>query len=94
MVEVAPVVELLTTVSLPVRLPAVVGLKVTGIASVCPGASVLGKAVAAIEKPVPVTASELMETDEPPEEVSVKVSALEDPSVTLPKAREVALRVT
>ena len=83
-VEVVPVAELLTMVSLPVRLPAVVGLKVIGIASVCPDVSVFGKAVAAIENPVPVTAMELIVREPVPDEVRVSDRALDVPSVTLP----------
>jgi hypothetical protein len=70
-VEVTPVVELLTTVSLPLIAPAVLGAKVIGMASVCPGVRVLGRVVAAIENPVPLTESELIVTDAVPEEVNV-----------------------
>jgi hypothetical protein len=90
--EVAPVVELLTMVNLPVRLPTVVGLKVTGMAKVCPGARTLGRVIAAMENPAPVAVSELIVREAPPEDVRVKVKGFEEPSVTLPKAREVLLR--
>lgn len=83
-VEVAPVAELLTTVSLPVTAPAVVGAKVTGTASVCPAVSVLGSAVEAMENPVPLTDRELIVTEAAPEEVSVTDCDLVVPSVTLP----------
>jgi hypothetical protein len=91
--EVAPVVELLTTVNLPVRPPTVVGLKVTGTTKVCPAVRVLGRVVATIENPVPATVRELMVRGAVPEEVIVSESAFEVPSVTLPKLSVLALRV-
>ena len=83
-VEVAPVFELLTTVSLPLTAPAVLGANVIGMASVCPGVRVLGRVVATMENPVPVSARELMVTAAVPEEVRVIDRALEVPSVMLP----------
>jgi len=92
-VEVAPLVELLTMVSLPVTEPAAVGAKAIGIASVWPGLSVLGSVVEAIENPVPLKVRELMVTAVVPDELRVTDNDLDIPSVTLPKLSEVALNV-
>ena len=48
----------------------------------------------AIEKPVPVTDAELIVTEEVPVELSVRDRVFDDPSVTLPKGRVVALKVS
>jgi hypothetical protein len=90
-VKVVPVEELLPIVNLPATAPAVLGANVTGIANVCPGLKVLGKVPAAMVNPVPLTAAELIVTAEVPDEVNVSDSALDDPSVTLPKASVLAL---
>jgi hypothetical protein len=93
-VEVAPVVALLLMVILPVAAPAVVGANVTGRDRDCPAERVIGRLVAPSENPVPVIAAELTVTEPVPEEVSVTDSDLLVASVTLPKARVVALNVS
>ena len=70
------------------------GAKVIGIASVCPGAKVLGRPVVPRENPVPLIAAALIVTAEVPEDVSVSERALVLPSVTLPKLRLVVLSVS
>src|SRR6202020_1833443 len=70
-VKVGLVVEVLTTVSLPVNAPAVVGAKVTGTTTVWPGVRIMGRVVATIEYPVPETASEVIDTLAVPIEVKV-----------------------
>ena len=92
-VAVEPVVEVLPMVKAPVTVPAVVGAKVTGTTRVWPTARVLGKVVAAIENPDPVTASDLIVTAAVPDEVRVTESDLDVPSVMLPNGRLVALRI-
>jgi hypothetical protein len=93
-VEVVPEAALLVIVILPVTAPAVLGANVTGIDRVCPGANVLGKPVVPRVNPVPVIVAELTVTAAVPEEVSVTASAFDVASVTLPKARVVALSVS
>jgi len=88
---VAPVVELLLMVNVPVTAPAVVGAKLTDRVSDCPGARVAGSPVVGREKPVPVMEAELTVTAEVPVELNVSVSDFEDPSATLPKGRVFAL---
>ena len=82
--ELAPVVELLLIVNLPVTAPAVWGAKVTWTVSDWPIARVRGRPLATIENPVPVTERELIVTAAVPDDVKVNDKALEVPSVTLP----------
>jgi hypothetical protein len=82
--ELAPVVELLLIVSLPVTDPAVVGAKVTCTVSDWPPGRVMGKPLATTENPVPVTERELIFNGPVPDDVNVTDNALEVPSVMLP----------
>ena len=86
-----PVVELLSMVSLPTTAPLITGANVTGMASVCPGASVTGNTSMGIENPAPVMEPAVRVTEEVPAEVRVRVRESFDPSGTSPKLRVDAL---
>lgn len=85
------VVELLPICRLPVAVPAVEGAKRILSASVWPEFSVTGNVTGASEKPVPLTAAELIVTGLLPPGARVTVFVDVDPSVTLPNATLVGL---
>src|ERR1700677_2114491 len=82
---VPPVVELLLTVSCPVRAPVVVGSNCTCTVRVCVGFSVTGNPPPTMVKPAPVIAAEFTVTGEVPVEVSVNDRVVGEFTVTLPK---------
>jgi hypothetical protein len=83
-VHVAPVVQLVANVRLPLTVPAVFGPNVTGIASDWPGERLSGSATVPIEKPLPESDRELSDAALFPDEVAVRVIVLDEPSATLP----------
>ena len=87
---VLPVVELLLTVSWPLRVPAVVGSNCICRVSDCEGFRTTGK-LCAIEKVGPVIVAEFTVTGEVPVEVSVRYCVAAVFTVTLPKLRLAAL---
>lgn len=94
MVEVVPVVQLVTRVRLPVTVPLVFGVNVTGIATDLPGERLVGSASVPIEKPLPDSDTELSDAALFPDEVAVRVTVLDVPFAMLPKFNEVALTVS
>jgi hypothetical protein len=93
-VDVLVGVELLLTVSCPVAAPAALGRYWMVTDAVAPGLREIGKLPPTIEKPVPVTVTEETVTADVPVDVSVTDSVVEDPTVTVPKLKLVALRVS
>ena len=83
-VEVAPVAELLSMVSLPATAPAVWGSNAICRVSDWPADKVMGTLLATIEKPVPVIERELTVTAAVPDDFNVRGRSLAVPSVTLP----------
>ena len=83
-VMVAFVDELLVTVNCPVAEPVVVGSNVNETLNVCPGFRVVGKLIAGVEKPLPVTEIEFTVTADVPLDVSVTVCVVELFTTTLP----------
>ena len=83
--------ELLVMVSLPVAVPAVVGLNCTFRFVVCPGLRVSGKLVPERVKPVPVTVAALIVTDAAPVDPRVTDCATGVFNATLPNETVVAL---
>ena len=90
-VDLAPLVELLPIVNVPVTAPAVLGANVTGITRVWPEVRVFGRVIAVMLNPLPEIARELIVREPVPEEVRVTDNALELPFVTLPKLSEAGL---
>lgn len=85
------IVALLTTVISPVAAPEVVGSNCTCTLTDCPGFRVTGKAAPDIEKPVPVSAAELIVSGEVPEDVSVTDCVAGVLRFTSPNVRSVVL---
>ena len=87
-------VALLAIVTLPVRLPADVGAKVTVSAMDCPAVSVCADVTPVVLKPAPDIVTCEIVTLEFPEFVSVRFCELVLPTVTLLKLRLVGFAVT
>ena len=93
--ELAPALELLLIVRVPVAAPTATGSNETVSISVCFGASVTGNELPDVKvNAEPVIDAELTVTAAVPDEVSVTVIVLFDVSVTLPKARLFVLTVS
>ena len=80
---------MLVTFTLPVRLPALVGSKTTLKDVDCPAASVIGRVIPEVEKPVPLAAMPEMLTLALPVFVTVTVWLVLVLVVTLPKFNDV-----
>jgi hypothetical protein len=80
--------------TVPLSVPLAVGSNVTVRVAVLPGFSVSGNASPEIAKPVPVTAPALIVSGEVPEDVSVTVAELVEPTATLPNATLLCPRVS
>jgi hypothetical protein len=93
-VVVTPEEEVLVSVSKPLDVRAVSGLKLTVRTALCPGFSVSGKVSPESVKPEPVTVAALTVTGAVPDEVSVIDRESSDDIFTDPKFRLVALRVS
>jgi hypothetical protein len=93
-VAVAFVEELLFTVRMPVSVPVPVGANRTCSVIACCGFNVTGRVAPWTVNPVPLIESELIVTGAVPEEVNVTGWIDEEPTLTSPKLRLVALTVS
>jgi hypothetical protein len=85
-------VALLVTVTVPLALPAAVGVKITLNVRFCPGVSVTGVPAPLRVNPAPLSVICETVTFEFPALVTVRFSVEDDPVFTLPKPRVVVLK--
>lgn len=85
---------MLAIVSVPVAAPAVVGSNCTVTVAVCPAASDEGTLELEIEKPVPDSVTELIDTAAVPVELNTTDCVAGVLSATSPKASDVAFTVS
>ena len=94
-IEIGEFGALLTTCTIPEALPLVVGANTTLNVLFAPALIVIGKPLMPLRlKPVPLTAPELIVRGEEPEDVSVTVPVVNEPTAMLPKFIVVALTVS
>ena len=93
-VEVLPVVELLLMVNWSVSDPAVVGLNCTVTVTVWPGFRVAGRLPDATLNSAPAIEAEFTVTAVVPDDVSVTVLVVVEPTARLPKLRLATLTVS
>ncbi len=94
MLDVAPLDELLVSVTVPLTAPAAVGLNTISSVAVWPGFRVSGKLTPEIVYPAPLTEPALNVTAEVPDEVSVIDAVPVAPTATVPKLTVDVLRVS
>ncbi len=94
MVDVAPLDELLISVTVPLTAPAAVGLNTISSVAVWPGFRVSGKLTPEIVKPAPLTEPALNVTAAVPDEVSVIDAVPVAPTATVPKLTVEVLRAS
>ena len=88
-----PLLELLPIAICPEKFPLAVGVNCTFNTAVCPGFNVTGTVRPELVNPEPVIATELIVTDDVPEEVNVIDCSAGELINTLPKGRLDALAV-